>query len=111
MTPIKTIELSTGKWLLIEVPVHSWGYELSNEKHQLRFWEEVLQGTITSYIDLPKDHTYSLVFKASELTEDQWKVIMDHAPGSFEFPSWRGFSLLKAHGLSPDTCIIIKQED
>lgn len=121
MTNINEIKLSTGKWLMVEVPKESWNYELSNEKSMIRYWVNSLDETFTGYENLPTGHTYTLIGKASELIEDQWRnIIPEMKVGNRwpnkngDYPIWfysakdSGFSLLKAHGLSADTTVVIK---
>lgn len=119
MNQIKEITLSTGKWLFVTV-------KEGTEPHLKDGF--LYQSPLSVRIPLPAGHTYTLIGKASDLPWYEWtSIIESEHDGSDSLRRWyknyanghcelrnvaeSGLSLLKAHGLSPDTCIIIKQED
>lgn len=124
---IKTIQLSTGTWVLVEVPKEAINFRMGDITHDLYY-----HNGIECFIVLPKmskSTRRAIIGKASELTEDQWKQIVETFPsyrwgvrrGIQRFKNYRveapfetakesGLSLLKSQGMEPETTVILKQQ-
>lgn len=126
MNQIKTITLSTGTWLLMKVPAD--GREFAINKIDGRQYLTADKGEPMGaefYVGtepVPAGHTYTLIGKASELTEDQWKQIVEQwDSGGFndyerhlarvKTSAESGHSLLKSQGMDIETTVILKQND
>lgn len=113
--------------LFIEVPEGFFGYSIidtTNGGKALKITDRV--GDCV-YRPLPPG-SYTLVGLGSELTEEQWKEIIEDTWESGDFIGWSfrdysdkhstfdtatesGLSLLKSKSLSPNTTVILKNND
>lgn len=122
MNQIKTIQLATGTWVFVEVPVNAKQLKVATDNEgftRLWFGLPIIRGF--SQVELPEGHAYTLIGKADSLTEDQWKQIVgvwssgiynyENPPVKVETAKESGLSLLKSQGMEPDTCVILKQND
>lgn len=119
---MREIQLPSGKYLLVEVPERTTAKQFFI--HYDRVWVD------STY---PKDYfskrmptgQWAIVGKASELTEQQWKGIVDRGfyEGNFcGYPSYElkqffysyaaesGQSLIKSHSMKSETTLILKAE-
>lgn len=128
MNQITEITLSTGKWLFVRIPDQAYPTTVGTDNTGVdRLWYglPIVRGMFS--IELPKGHTYTLIGQGSKLSEEQclWIVFKDNKVSSLKYDRqfWKedlvGFStaseallaLLKAHGLSADTTVIIRVND
>lgn len=118
---MKTVSLSTGEWLLVEVPEDS----LTVDWNITGKW--IYLSPLSFRIEIPPGQ-YSIVGIAKDLTEEQWKGIVEQYGDGYEHymsddqyeksdridllatATLSGLSLLSSNGFEKDTCLILRKE-
>lgn len=75
----KQIELPSGRYLLVKVPIGSslHCFEYGNNQ-AIRYYPKNYNNLDDSRrIELPPNQTYTLIGKADQLTQSQWKEIIE----------------------------------
>ena len=115
---MKQLTLSTGEWLLVEVPEDS----LSVDWNITGKW--IYLSPLSFRIELPTGE-WQLIGKGDSLNEQQWGEIVERWAGTYfkdyesdpfaktgtayMIPSSSGMSLLKHNGMEPSQVVILKR--
>ncbi len=117
-----TIELPSGKYLLVTVPEDAHDFMIDDEL----FYKAYYMGleNIGQMIKLPSG-SWQLLGLAKDLTPNQWNDIVEkiklpllvmyknyeRKSNMLHSPVQSGFSLLSKHNLKPETTVILKQSN
>jgi hypothetical protein len=108
------------EYLFVKVPEDAQGGHFEWEEASVFYYDE--EGR-QRQIGMPDTKHYEVIGKASELTEDQWREIVENDPISwflfksyesvlavgYHFAHQSGKSLLRTLGLEPKTTLIIEK--
>ncbi|HRP30493.1 MAG TPA: hypothetical protein PKV73_01310 [Agriterribacter sp.] len=130
---MKHIKLTTGEYLLVEIPNHieKVVWETGNEGKVLWMFSNRISLQHDRRIHVKPYGQWEIIGRASELNEEQWKEIVEtisgwssvlyydySAPGrdyrdiiesGLKSPTKSGISLIKSHSTNPSTTLVIRK--
>lgn len=123
---MEQVKLTTGEYLLVEVPEGCHEIEINYGKDKVVFWED----GFSSELGLPPGQ-WEIIGRASELSEEQWSGIVEPIGGwssvlyydysasgrdyrdiiesGLKSPTESGLSLIKSHSMNPETTLVIRK--